>query len=162
MSAAASSGAAAAAAAEQHRQMCQEEEEMTHYQADELAENWEFKIVRSSMASFKKPERLRQVLEEEAQAGWVLVEKFDDSRIRLKRPAAARERDIKLDFDPYRTFVGPSQNLIALFTLGGVLGLALTVVLAVMTVKSCEDRSSPATATPRAVPSAVSETVHDH
>jgi hypothetical protein len=35
---------------------------------------------------------MQRYLAEEAQAGWTLVEKFDNSRIRLKRPAAAPAR----------------------------------------------------------------------
>jgi hypothetical protein len=38
-----------------------------------------------------------------------MVEKFDDTRVRLKRPARARANDATLGFDPYRTWVGMSQ-----------------------------------------------------
>ena len=62
MSGGASAGAAAAAAhAAQLRQ--QEEEEMTRYSAEELAGDWEFKILRSNTAAFRKPEVLRRVCE---------------------------------------------------------------------------------------------------
>lgn len=121
---------AAAAAAERHRQMCQEEEEMTTYSPQDLAGEWEFKILRSASCAFKKPEQLRQFLDEEARAGWVLVEKFDDSRLRLKRLATARERDGKLDVDPYRTFVGASPNTVALTALG--IGVAIGVAVLVL------------------------------
>src|SRR5438876_9740467 len=99
MSAGAAS-ASAAAAAEQQRQMCEEEEQMTPYSSTDLAQDWEFKILRSATGGFRSTGWLRQVLEEEAQAGWVLIEKFDNSRVRLKRSAAARERDGKLHIDP--------------------------------------------------------------
>jgi hypothetical protein len=83
--------------------------------------------------AFGKPERLRQVLEEEARAGWVLVEKFDNSRVRLKRPATAKDADGQLDFDPYRTFVGISQGkyiwIIILISLGIPLLIALVIFL---------------------------------
>jgi len=128
---------AAAAAAERHRQMCQEEEEMTAYSPDELAQDWEFKVLRSAVGAFKRPEVLRQLLDEEARAGWVLVEKFDDARVRLKRPASARERDLKLDFDPYRTNVGPSPNYVALMVLGAVLGLLLALALLAVSLEGC-------------------------
>src|SRR5580693_5331405 len=96
--------AAMAAAAELQRQ---EEEEMTPYSDKDLAEGWEFKIVRSQYGTFRKPEALRQVLEEEQKGGWVLVEKFDDCRIRLKRPAGMKvvEGDFADGYDPYRTTV---------------------------------------------------------
>ena len=67
-----------------------EEEEMTPYSDRELKENWEFKIIRTIGTGFSKPEFLKKILAEEAQAGWTMVEKFDDFRIRLKRPASAR------------------------------------------------------------------------
>ena len=60
---------------------------MTPYQPQDLNDGWEFKILRSLTGAFGKPEKLREFLDEEAKAGWVLVEKFDNNRIRLKRPA---------------------------------------------------------------------------
>ena len=71
------------AAAEMQRQ---EEEEMTKYTDADLQGDWEFKIVRSNLAGFRKPEVLQQVCAEEAKAGWILVEKFDNQRLRFKRP----------------------------------------------------------------------------
>jgi len=68
----------AAAAAEKRRQMLlAEEEDMTEYTQDDLKSDWEFKIVRSDTAAFRKPEVLNELLEQEAQAGWVMLEKFD-------------------------------------------------------------------------------------
>jgi hypothetical protein len=130
MNAGASAGAAAAA--EQQRLMREEEEEMTPYSSDELAHDWEFKIVRSAMAGFRKPAFLQQVLDEEARAGWVLVEKFDNCRIRLKRPSKARERDGKLDFDPYRTHTGGQQVLIVVLLAAGALALLAIIGLALV------------------------------
>jgi hypothetical protein len=86
-----SGGAAAAAAAAAAARRRQEEEEMTRYSENDLSEGWEFKILRSNMNAFRKPENLKKYLEEEGRAGWVLVEKFDDNRLRLKRPASAVE-----------------------------------------------------------------------
>jgi hypothetical protein len=128
MSAATTSAAAAAAAAEQGRRMAEEEEEMTPYSQQELSQDWEFKIIRSATCAFRKPDFLRQCLDEEARAGWVLVEKFDDGRLRLKRSAAARERDGKLEVDPYRTFVGPSPNSVVIAIVGIVMGVCLAVI----------------------------------
>jgi hypothetical protein len=110
--------------------MREEEEEMTSYRPEDLAQDWEFKILRSATNAFKNPLRLRQYLEEEGRAGWVLVEKFDDSRLRLKRPATARERDGKLDIDPYRTYVGLTPNAVA----GIVIGITVGVMLALFSV----------------------------
>src|SRR5580658_1785176 len=93
--------AAAAAAAEAERR--QEEEEMTKYTDADLQGDWEFKIVRSNLASFRNPVVLQQVCAEEARAGWTLVEKFDNQRLRFKRPIAARAGDAGLGIDPYRS-----------------------------------------------------------
>jgi hypothetical protein len=120
---------AAAAAAEAARLRNQEEEEMTQYSEKELAEGWEFKILRSNLNAFRKPENLQRYLEEEGRAGWVLVEKFDDGRIRLKRPAGVQRADAPLNFDPYRTQVGTSSTTIVLVVVGVVLGVAFVALL---------------------------------
>lgn len=149
MSAGASAAAASAAAAAEKRRQMQEEEEMTGYRADELAQDYEFKILRSATGAFRWPERLQQVLAEEAHAGWTLVEKFDDSRLRLKRPASARERDGKLGLDAYRTYVGPSPNVMAVMIIAAVCGLMLLMVL---TVALLSRGAEPHPPPPRAVP----------
>ncbi len=103
-----SAGAAAAAAAAERQR--QEEEEMTKYTDADLQGDWEFKIVRANTAAFRNPEVLRQVCAEEASAGWTLVEKFDNQRLRFKRPVSARAGDAGLAFDPYRTQYGISSG----------------------------------------------------
>ncbi len=123
-----SSGAAAAAAAAAELSKRREEEEMTSYSENDLSEGWEFKILRSYMKAFRKPEKLKKHLEEEGRAGWVLVEKFDDERLRLKRPASARRGDAALDFNPYRTQVGPSEGAVILVVLGIVFGVIVGVI----------------------------------
>jgi len=130
---AAAGGAAAAAAAALAAQ--QEEEEMTPYGAKELAEDWEFKILRSATNRFRDPIWLNAILQEEARAGWKLVEKFDDGRVRLKRPTGARGRDASLGFDPYRTWVGMSQQRLAgviVFSIFGGLALIGIIVGAIV------------------------------
>ena len=135
MSGAAGAAAASAAAAAAERMRREEEQEMTSYTPRDLSEDWEFKILRSMSGAFGKPEKLRQILDQEARAGWVLVEKFDHGRIRLKRPVSAKERDAALDFDAYRTYVGRTENQFALLVSGFVLGvLALVILLVVILV----------------------------
>ena len=127
--------AATAAAAEQERRrqaLHAEEEDMTEYTQDDLKGDWEFKIVRSETATFRKPEVLHRLIEEEAQAGWIMLEKFDDSRVRFKRPHSARARDPFLPegVDPYRTRCGsnaPRQALLIGVLIGLVLALGLGV-----------------------------------
>ena len=127
-----SAGAAAAAAAEAERQRREEEEDMTRYTDADLQGDWEFKIVRANTAAFKNPEVFRQVCAEEAMAGWNLVEKFDNQRLRFKRPVSARAGDMGLDFDPYRTQFGISAGSIAAIVLA--ISLFVAVLLPIVTI----------------------------
>ncbi len=116
------------AAQERRRQEEEEEEEMTRYTIDELDDNWEFKIVRSETGAFGKPEVFQSLLQEESLAGWELVEKLDNRRVRLKRRRDARRRDVTLPpgFDPYRTQYGGSTARVAI-----LIGVALMLILGV-------------------------------
>jgi hypothetical protein len=136
MSSAGAAAAAAGAAAAAER-MRQEEEEMTKYTDADLKDDWEFKIVRSNTASFKNPETLRRVCEEEAQAGWVLLEKFDNQRLRFKRPASARAGDSALvGLDPYRSHYGVSPLAFVMIVLfGALLGAAAIIGIVALFVK---------------------------
>lgn len=133
MSAAGSTAAIAAAQVAARRQ--REEEAMATYSAEDLDGGWEFKFLRSACGEFKHPEKLRAYLDEEARAGWTLVEKFDSGRLRLKRPVSARAKDGTLGFDAYRTSVGVSEGKLALMIVGIVLLVvaALGFVVAVAT-----------------------------
>jgi len=128
-----SNGAAAgaAAAAEMLRQ---EEEEMTEYSDKDVRDGWEFKILRANTAAFKDPQVLKQACEKEAQAGWILVEKFDDLRLRFKRPASAKDRDSYLPFDAYRTQYGMTKNAFAGIIDGITIGASLLLVAAVFLI----------------------------
>ena len=120
--------ATSAAAAEKRRRMMRaEEEDMAQYTQDDLRDDWEFKIVRSETGAFRRPQVLERLIEEEAQAGWVMVEKFDDTRVRFKRPRSARASDAYLPegVDPYRTRYGTSLAQPAV-----ILGLVLMLGLA--------------------------------
>jgi hypothetical protein len=124
--------AAAAAAAKKKRQ---EEEEMTKYTRDELENDWEFKIVKSVLGRFSKREVVEQVRIEEAVAGWVMVEKFDNERIRFKRPVSAQRNDYNLppDIDPYRTTYGISEGVLGLTIVGIMIGVGgLIAVIAIL------------------------------
>lgn len=121
-----SGAAAAAAAAARRRREQREEEEMTGYSPEDLASGSEFKILRSATSAFKRPEFLEQVLREEKIAGWTLVEKFDDSRIRLKRSASARTGGSSGTIDPYRSHVGISEAALTFRIVAAiVLGMAV-------------------------------------
>ena len=132
------SGAAAVAAARRRRLLEeQEEEEMTSYGPDDLSREWEFKIVRANSAVFGNPKHLHRLLEEEAQAGWTMVEKFDNMRIRFKRPMQARLDDSKLPHgvDPYRVHYGMSPGAFAVLlviVIFGLVGGFMAMILLVM------------------------------
>ncbi len=104
---------------------------MTGYSTDDL-NGWEFKIIRSAFGSFRKPEKVRRLLEEESRAGWELLEKFDDQRIRLKRKVEKRKNDSTLGYDAYRTSYGTPESMIAVIVLGVV---AIGVLVALLAAK---------------------------
>ena len=120
MSGAAGAAAAAAAAAKRQRDQ-EEEEEVTPLNSDPSGAV-EYKIIRSATSAFKNPAKLRATLEEEARAGWELVEKLDDSRVRLRRSIAWRQKDGELSQDPYRIRIGMSESVLALWIVLGALG----------------------------------------
>lgn len=110
---------------------------MTPYNDKELDNDWEFKIMRSSTGAFSKREKIDQVVSEEAASGWVMVEKFDDNRIRFKRPAAAKRNDFNLPqhINPYRTSFGMSDAGLA-FTIMGAIALAGGLIFLLVTLLS--------------------------
>ena len=126
--------AAAAAAAAARRRREQEEEEMSMMNTDPTG-TIEYKIIRSATGAFKDPVKFRAALDEEARAGWELVEKFDNSRARLRRSIECRARDADLGQDPYRTQIGMSEGVLAMvivvYALLGV-GLLIGTVVAVV------------------------------
>lgn len=73
---------------------------------------WEYKIVRASSDLFRNPAIFQNLCEEESQAGWILLEKLDDRRVRFKRPLGMREviQTEQLSFDPYRSHYGPATS----------------------------------------------------
>ena len=97
---------------------------MTPYTRDELENDWEFKIVRAQTGAFRKPATFQKLIEEESRAGWQLVEKFDNSRVRFKRPRSARQRDGQLPagVDPYRVQYGIGESALAAIILVAVFG----------------------------------------
>lgn len=133
MSGAAGGGAAAAAAAAARKKRLREEEEdMTGYSEHDL-EGWEFKIVRANTRRFKTREAVETLCREEAKAGWEMVEKFDDTRIRFKRRVEKRSMDKHLDIDPYRSQVGMGEGKIAGLVIG-IIALAGGLVFLIVTL----------------------------
>jgi hypothetical protein len=91
-----------------------EEENITRYESNTSSDQhkgWEFKILRTSSGGFRSRRVLNKVCAEEAQAGWILLEKLDNHRLRFRRPVAARDRDQQCKIDPYRTRYGISESV---------------------------------------------------
>jgi hypothetical protein len=105
-----------------------EEEQMAQYRSDDL-DGWEFKIVRSAMGRFSNRAFMKKICREEAQAGWELVEKFDDYRIRFKRRVEKRSVDPHLSVDPYRTAVSVGSKSVVWVVVGLALLLAGVAIL---------------------------------
>jgi hypothetical protein len=142
---------AASAAAEKRRQMLRaEEEDMSQYTQNDLKDDWEFKIVRSDSAAFRKPEVLNKLIEEEAQAGWVMLEKFDDGRVRFKRPRSARARDSFLPdgVDPYRTQYGTLVTRQVALLVGVMIGLLGLGVVALFLAEGAASATGPVVVAP--------------
>lgn len=108
---------------------------MTPYSSLDLAAGWEFKIIRSPRKLFGRPEYRDRILAEEDRVGWELVEVFDQARIRLKRPRAARPPAPE-GYDPYRTVLADAaEPRTPAETAGGyvaLVGLLVVVVLVVV------------------------------
>lgn len=110
------------------------EENMSAYSADDLDQDWEFKIVRSTTSAFRDAATLQKLIDEEAQSGWVMLEKFDDRRVRFKRRRSARSSDAMRPegVDPYRTQYGSPQENRAFLVMVTLLGLLLAIGLGLL------------------------------
>lgn len=89
---------------------------------------WEFKIVRANRDMFRDPVVFQRLCDEEGEAGWILLEKLDDRRVRFKRPVALRDliKAERLKFDPYRSHYGSSSR--PLMWLGAIAALSAIVL----------------------------------
>lgn len=115
------------------RQLARQVEELrATYTADELRDNWEFKVLSAECDDIASNQRRQQILNVELKAGWTLVEVLDSSRIRLKRPENAKANDHLIDFDAYRTFVGVGPMSKGL---GGALAIGAVICLTLLTIR---------------------------
>ena len=71
----------------------------------------EYKVMQAQTPLFSDTQKMHDVLAQEAKAGWRLLEKEDNYKIRLQRDISNRENDANLDFDAYRSTVGVSSVL---------------------------------------------------
>ncbi|MGC9524543.1 MAG: hypothetical protein ACP5D7_03290 [Limnospira sp.] len=68
---------------------------------------WEYKIVRAQRDLFRNPKIFEKLCKEEAIAGWVMVEKLDDRRVRFRRPTDSQlPSETPPPIDPYRCSYG--------------------------------------------------------
>ena len=77
---------------------------------------------------FSDPAKMHEVLGQEAKAGWQLLEKQDNFKLRLQRDISNRTNDAKLDFDAYRSTIGVS----AIVTYGATALLTLAIVSVIL------------------------------
>lgn len=94
-----------------------------------LVDNKEYKVITSNTPMFGNSEKMKKILDEEAQAGWDLEEKLDNFRIRVSRNKNARDNDNNCTIDPYRTNVGVNNVLY----LGGAAVVTLIVIYLIIT-----------------------------
>lgn len=73
--------------------------------------NKEYKVLTSNTPLFGNSEKLKQILAEEAGAGWDLEELIDSNKIRMSRDRSARANDANCKIDPYRINVGMNNLL---------------------------------------------------
>lgn len=82
----------------------------------------EYKTIQAQTPLFADSTKLHSVLDQEAKAGWQLLWKEDNYKVKLQRNISHRENDKNLDFDAYRSSVGVSSVVTyvgtALLTLG--------------------------------------------
>lgn len=74
-------------------------------------DNKEYKVITSNTPAFGNPDKLKQLLAEEAGAGWDLEEVIDANKIRVSRDKSARANDASCKINPYRIDVG-MNNLV--------------------------------------------------
>lgn len=86
-------------------------------------DNKEYKVITSNTPLFATTEKLKNILAEEAQAGWDLEELIDANKIRVSRDRAARTNDGSCKIDPYRIHVGMNNALY--LSIAGVVTIVL-------------------------------------
>ena len=91
----------------------------------------EYKVVQSTTPLFAKIQNIEEVMSEESKAGWRLVEKLDNYKMRLQRDISHRANDKGLSFDPYRTQVGVNNALIYGITTIVTLGVVYAIFILV-------------------------------
>ena len=84
----------------------------------------EYKVIQAQTPLFSDTQKMHEVLDQEAKAGWRLLEKEDNYKIRLQRDVSNRENDKNLDIDAYRSTVGVSSVV----TYGATAAVTIAIV----------------------------------
>ncbi len=88
----------------------------------------EYKVIQAQTPLFSDTQKMLEVLDQEAKAGWSLLEKEDNYKIRLQRNISNRENDKNLDFDAYRSTVGVSSVV----TYGATAAVTIAIVSVIL------------------------------
>jgi hypothetical protein len=86
-------------------------------------DNKEYKVITSNTPMFLNTAKLKQLLAEEAQAGWDLEELIDSSKIKVSRDKSHRSGDGSRSLDPYRISVG--MNQVAYFGVAAIITIVV-------------------------------------
>lgn len=87
----------------------------------------EYKVMQAQTPLFADTKKMHEILDQEAKAGWRLLEKEDNYRIKLQRDISNRDNDKNLDFDAYGTSVGVSS--VVTYTATAVVTIAIVSVI---------------------------------
>lgn len=90
--------------------------------------NLEYKTIQCHTPIFADTNKMHKVLAEEAEAGWQLLAKEDNHKIKVQRDITHRENDKNLDFDAYRSTIGVSS----IVTYVGTTLLTLAIVSVIL------------------------------
>ena len=91
----------------------------------------EYKVVQSTTPLFATSKKIDEVMTEEAQAGWQLVEKYDNYKMRLQRDISHRANDKNLGFDAYRSQMGVNNAIVYGITTVVTLGVVYLIFVLV-------------------------------
>ena len=91
----------------------------------------EYKVVQATTPFFAKSQNIAAVMAEEEKAGWRLLEKCDNYKLRLQRDISHRANDANLSVDTYRTQVGINNAGVYGITTAATLGVVYVIFLMV-------------------------------
>lgn len=88
----------------------------------------EYKVIQSQTPMFTDTAKMHEILDQEAKAGWRLLEKEDNYRIKLQRDISNRANDAGLGIDAYRTSVGVSSVITYGMTAAATLAIVSVIL----------------------------------